>query len=206
MPDATAEKGQTPRDLFRKLIDSFESYIRDEKERGTELIPATPALVAALANPIPPPPAPRKARHPAPPAPNRPRPDLVFAWGAPAADDASDQLLTKMIEAMGYTRHDVIVTSRVDDPIEKQNPKIIVTLGEAALKQLLGPESAPLAQAQGQWLTYKGIAVMPTAHPSDLLRSPGAKKAAWADLKAVLKKLGRTPPAIAASTRPPGGA
>jgi uracil-DNA glycosylase len=194
MPDSASENEQTPRDRVKRLIDSFEAYVRAEKEQGAETVPATPALVAALANPIPRPPATRKARHPATPGPPHPRPDLVFVWGDPVADDAANQLLTKMIVAMGYARDDVVVTARVDDPIEKQNPKIIVTLGEAALKQLLGPESAPLAKIQGQWLAYKGIDVMPTFHPSYLLSTPEAKKEAWTDLKAVLKKLGRTPP------------
>ena len=41
---------------------------------------------------------------------------------------------------------------------------------------------------------------MPTFHPAYLLRTPEAKREVWADLQAVLKYLGRTPP-TATSTK-----
>lgn len=202
MPDSAAENAPTPRARFRKLIDSFEAYVQAEKEKGADTVPATPALVAALAAPIPPPPA-RKTRLPTAPGPDHPHPDLMFLRGAPdatggeppAADvNAADQLLTKMIEAMGYRRSEVIITDLENSQPSKLKPKVIVTLGTAALKHLMGPKTDSLTNLRGRWQTHQGTSVMPTFHPADLLHSKAAKTEAWSDLKAVLTKLGRTPP------------
>ncbi|MDD3276744.1 MAG: hypothetical protein PHP93_06825, partial [Kiritimatiellales bacterium] len=48
---------------------------------------------------------------------------------------------------------------------------------------------------RGTWCKYEGIDLMPTYHPAFLLRSPGRKGEVWVDLKAVLAKLGKEPPA-----------
>ena len=48
---------------------------------------------------------------------------------------------------------------------------------------------------RGKFLTYnagKGIPLMPTFHPSYLLRNPSEKVLVWADAQAVLKKIGRS--------------
>lgn len=47
---------------------------------------------------------------------------------------------------------------------------------------------------RGRWGTYRGIPVMPTYHPSFLLRQPERKKEAWSDLLEVLKKVGLPAP------------
>ncbi len=203
MPSPASETARTPREHFKQLIDSFESYVRAEKEKGVAFIPASSALVAALASPIPPPARPRKPRIQAASARERPPPELVFLdegpdttenTPEPALTGEADQLLGKMIAAMGYTRDDVIIANR--EQLASLKPKVIVTLGATALNRLMGPETASLAARRGQWLTHEGAAVMPTFHPAYLLHMPEAKKEAWADLKAVLKKLGRTPPPV----------
>jgi len=48
---------------------------------------------------------------------------------------------------------------------------------------------------RGIWQEYAGIKLMPTFHPSYLLRDPSKKKDAWSDLQLVLAELGREPPA-----------
>ncbi len=47
---------------------------------------------------------------------------------------------------------------------------------------------------RGKWQVYEGIPVMPTFHPSYLLRSPGEKGKVWEDIKLVMKKLGLSIP------------
>jgi DNA polymerase len=157
---------------------------------------------------------------------------LVFVGEAPGADEDAQgepfvgkagQLLTKMIEAMGYAREDVYICNvlkcrppgnRNPEPdevaqcepfLKKQlaaiRPRMIVALGKFAVQCLLRDDS-PISRLRGGLRTYEGIPLMPTFHPAYLLRDPSKKKLAWEDLKAVnaaLAKVGISPP------RPPAG-
>ncbi len=71
--------------------------------------------------------------------------------------------------------------------LEAIHPKAIVALGGVATKALLGI-STGITQLRGKWLDWRGIPVMPTYHPSFLLRGYNAacKREAWEDLKKVL--------------------
>jgi uracil-DNA glycosylase len=156
-------------------------------------------------------------------------PDIMFIGEAPGADEdlqgrpfvgRAGQLLTKMIEAMGYNRNEVFIgnilkcrppgnrTPNGDEMaicipfLEKQielvRPRVIVTLGKTALQGLLN-RSVAITRIRGTWQKYKGFDLMPTYHPSYLLRPPlvqqrERKKETWDDLKEVLKFLGREIP------------
>jgi DNA polymerase len=153
------------------------------------------------------------------------RPDILFIGEGPGADEdaqgrpfvgAAGQLLNKMIEAMGYRREEVFIANvvkcrppgnRVPLPEEMNacmpylkaqialiKPKTIVALGKTAIEGLLN-EPVTITRFRGTWCKYEGIDLMPTYHPAYLLRSPGKKGETWADLKAVLAKLGKEPPA-----------
>lgn len=158
------------------------------------------------------------------PGQGNPAPEILFVGEAPGADEdrqglafvgAAGQLLTRMIAAMGFTREQVFIANvlkcrppnnRPPLPEEMETclpylraqiaalkPKVIVALGATAIRGLLG-ETLGITKLRGRWLSFDGIPVMPTFHPSYLLRTPSAKHAAWDDLQAVLKALGRTPP------------
>jgi DNA polymerase len=161
-----------------------------------------------------------------------PQAHLVFVGEAPGADEdqqgepfvgKAGQLLTKMIEAMGYAREDVYICNvikcrppgnRNPEPdevaacepfLKKQlaalRPRMIVTLGKFAAQCLLRDDT-PISRLRGNFRTYEGISLMPTFHPAYLLRDPSKKKEAWTDLKAVnaaLKKLGFEPPSSPAA-------
>jgi DNA polymerase len=127
------------------------------------------------------------------------------------------QLLDKMIAAMGLDpTKDVYICNiikcrppgnRRPEPIEIEtcipylheqlaavDPKVMVLLGNTAIAGLLGTKLG-ITKVRGQWKLYRGrIPVMPTYHPSYLLReSPQqseAKKQAWEDLQSVMKELG----------------
>ncbi|MCK9343276.1 MAG: uracil-DNA glycosylase [Massilibacteroides sp.] len=71
--------------------------------------------------------------------------------------------------------------------IELINPKIIILLGATALQGLIDP-NARITKVRGQWMEWKGKLVMPTYHPSALLRNPNLKRAAWEDFKLVIDK------------------
>jgi uracil-DNA glycosylase family 4 len=156
-----------------------------------------------------------------------PNADLVFVGEAPGADEdargepfvgKAGQLLTKMIEAMGYRRQDVYICNvlkcrppgnRNPEPDEVQScepflkrqlaairPRMIVALGKFAVQCLLRDDS-PISRLRGNFRSYEGIPLMPTFHPAYLLRDPSKKKPAWEDLKAVnaaLAQVGVTPP------------
>jgi DNA polymerase len=69
-------------------------------------------------------------------------------------------------------------------------PKVIVALGGTALEGLLG-EPAFITRLRGQWQTYRDIPLMPTFHPSYLLRpeNAGQKRSVWEDMMLVMEKL-----------------
>ena len=66
-------------------------------------------------------------------------------------------------------------------------PKAIVALGGTAAKALLDVK-AGITKLRGNWHNWRDIPVMPTYHPSYLLRpyNQNAKREAWEDLKLVL--------------------
>jgi DNA polymerase len=74
--------------------------------------------------------------------------------------------------------------------IEIVRPLVIVTLGAPAVKWLTGTTEG-VTKIRGTWLNYRGIPVMPTYHPSFLLRAYTQENRAkvWSDLQAALKKI-----------------
>lgn len=152
-----------------------------------------------------------------------PRAELVFVGEGPGADEdvqgvpfvgAAGQLLTKMIEAMGFRRDDVYIcnvvkcrppNNRNPEPdevaacepflraqLKAVRPKAIVALGKFAAQTLLR-DSTPITRMRGHWREYEGIPLMPTFHPAYLLRQQAEKKKAWEDLQQVMKFFGKQP-------------
>jgi DNA polymerase len=60
------------------------------------------------------------------------------------------------------------------------NPKIIVCLGKTAFMYLMDSD-LPISKVRGQIFEFKEKKVIPTFHPSFLLRNPSAKKEAYKD-------------------------
>jgi DNA polymerase len=137
--------------------------------------------------------------------------------GEPFVGPAGD-LLTRMIEAMGWTRQTVYIanttkcrppnnrnpqpdelaqcTPFLDAQIRSIAPRIIVTLGRPAANHVLHKD-APISSLRGRFHDRAGVKVMPTFHPAYLLRDPDKKKDTWSDLKQViaeLERLGIKPP------------
>lgn len=140
---------------------------------------------------------------------------LMFVGEAPGADEdmqsrpfvgRAGQLLTKIIEAIGLKREEVLIgnVNRCRPPgnrpptfeeasmckpfLEREiaivQPEVIVTLGNTALQNLLGAKQG-ITKLRGTFQNYKGINVMPTYHPAYLLRDPSKKREVWEDLKKV---------------------
>jgi uracil-DNA glycosylase family 4 len=141
------------------------------------------------------------------------------AQGLPFVGRAG-QLLDRMIGAMGLSpEQDVYICNilkcrppgnRRPEPEEMATcipylheqlalvrPRAIVALGNTAVAALLDTRLG-ITKLRGQWKLYQGhTLVMPTYHPSYLLRpSPQqteAKRQAWQDLQLVMKELGLQP-------------
>lgn len=152
-----------------------------------------------------------------------PKAEVMFVGEAPGHDEdmqgepfvgRAGELLTKIIQAMGYKRSDVYIANvlkcrppqnRTPLPDEVSNclpyllaqieliqPRIIVALGATALRALLDVQLG-ITKMRGHWYNFRGIPIMPTFHPAYLLRNPAAKREVWQDMLAVLEKLGRKP-------------
>ncbi|WP_135081754.1 uracil-DNA glycosylase [Terasakiella sp. SH-1] len=82
----------------------------------------------------------------------------------------------------------------VERHIELVDPKMIVMLGGAAAKAVLGVHDG-ISRLRGRWFTHAtpGLSrpVQATAlfHPAYLLRSPAQKRRAWGDLLSIVEKL-----------------
>ncbi|MFW5805510.1 MAG: uracil-DNA glycosylase [Bacteroidales bacterium] len=122
----------------------------------------------------------------------------------------SGQLLDKILTACNFSREKHVFIgnivkcrppeNRTPKPDEKEaclpylmkqidmiDPPIVILLGGTALKGLIDPD-AKITQMRGKWIEWNGRIVMPTFHPSALLRTPARKKEAWEDFKKVFFK------------------
>ena len=145
--------------------------------------------------------------------------EIMFIGEGPGEDEdlqgrpfvgKAGQLLTKLIEKMGFKREDVYIGNIVKcrpplnrDPeedeisacspfIKKQaeiiSPKVIVSLGRIATQTLIGVK-IPIGKLRGKFYQFENIPLMPTFHPSYLLRNPKDKWLVWEDAQKVLEKI-----------------
>jgi DNA polymerase len=144
---------------------------------------------------------------------------LVFVGEGPGYDEdqkgepfigAAGKLLTKIIEAIKYTRDQVYICNIIKcrppgnrnplpDEIEaclpflkRQltviKPDVICALGTFAAQALLDT-TLPISKLKGRFHDYNGIRVLPTYHPAYLLRNPGKKRDVWEDMQKLMKAL-----------------
>lgn len=132
------------------------------------------------------------------------------------------ELLTRIIEnGMGISRENVFIANIVkcrptvdmamtkDRPPDKEEveacspfllrqikliqPKVIITLGSPATRFILNT-SVGITKLRGKWHEFNGIKVMPTFHPSYVLRNGGEKsplrREVWNDIQMVMEYLG----------------
>lgn len=71
--------------------------------------------------------------------------------------------------------------------IELIDPDLIVAMGNHACQALLGRRG--ITRLRGNWSEAMAKPILPMFHPAYLLRTPEAKREAWADLLALKKKL-----------------
>lgn len=144
---------------------------------------------------------------------------LVFIGEAPGEEEdlqgrpfvgRAGQLLTRIIEAMGFQRRDVYICNILKcrppgnrnpkqeemetcEPfligqVEAIGPKVICALGSFAARRILQTD-VPITVLRGKFHEFRGVRVMPTYHPAYLLRNPEAKKQVWEDVQRIMKVL-----------------
>jgi DNA polymerase len=121
------------------------------------------------------------------------------------------KLLTRMIAAMGLAREDVYIANVVKcrppgnrtpapeeiaacrEYLRRQialvKPQVVIPLGNPATRWFLGAVVG-ITRVRGQPVDQGDFVVVPTFHPSYLLRSPEEKGKAWADLQVAMGLLG----------------
>jgi len=143
--------------------------------------------------------------------------DLMFIGEGPGADEnrsgrpfvgPSGELLTKIIQAIGFTRESIFIANIVKcqppdnrapapdeigacfsylrQQVEIVKPKVICTLGSPATRTLLGVTSG-ITQLRGKMHAYGSAIVVPTFHPAYLLRTPEDKPLVWQDAQTIAK-------------------
>jgi DNA polymerase len=129
------------------------------------------------------------------------------------------QLLTKIIKAMGLSRKDVYIANIMNyrppmptpvgnrapelnemayclpflkAQLEIVQPDVIVALGNTAMEGLMGHDpKRRITKIRGQWMEFDGVPLIPTFHPSYLLRnqSMSTKRLVWEDMLSVMERL-----------------
>ena len=149
---------------------------------------------------------------------------LLFVGEGPGAEEdarglpfvgRAGQLLTKIIEAIGYRREDFYIANvvkcrppqnRTPTPeeigsctpflmaqVDSIRPLVIVALGSTAALFLTNSRG-PISALRGKFhplFWNPEILVMPTYHPAYLLRNPAAKRLVWEDVKLVKENVDR---------------
>ena len=151
-----------------------------------------------------------------------PKARLVFVGEGPGADEDekgepfvgdAGRMLNRIITAMGLQREEVYICNVVKcRPPQNRNPEkdeiaacspfllrqlnsvrpeVIVALGTFAAQTVLGTKE-PISKLRGKFHDFHGIPLMPTYHPSYLLRTGGNSDSFWTvwdDMTQVLRLL-----------------
>src|SRR5262245_16700626 len=128
----------------------------------------------------------------------------------------SGQLLDRMLACIGLDRTSTYITNVifwrppgnrpptaaevaaclpfVERLIELVSPEVLVLLGAASAKTVLGRTDG-IQRSRGRWLHFESagmarpVPAMPVYHPAYLLRQPAQKRAAWRDWLAIQTRL-----------------
>ncbi len=142
-----------------------------------------------------------------------PAADLMIIGEAPGADEdqkgepfvgRAGQLLTKILEAIGFSREDVYIANILKsrppnnrDPLPEEvaahvpilykqmtliRPRLLLCVGRTAGNTLLGMDGS-LKSLRGKFHDFYGLPTMVTYHPAALLRNSQWKRPAWEDVQ-----------------------
>ncbi len=144
---------------------------------------------------------------------------MVIGEGPGADEDATGrpfvgkagQLLDKMLASIGLSRDTNCFIANVvkcrppqnrdpepdetaacaaflDRQIALLKPRVILTVGRVPTQALL-KTSEGIGRLRGRFVDFRGIPLLPTYHPSALLRDESLKRPAWEDLKLLRERI-----------------
>lgn len=144
---------------------------------------------------------------------------LMFVGEAPGFDEdqqgmpfvgKAGQLLTRIIQAINLTRDQVYICNVIkcrppgnrnpapdeilacspflNRQIALIQPDFICALGTFAAQTLL-KTTQPISRLRGRFYDYNGTRLLPTFHPSYLLRNPDKKREVWEDMKLLMNEM-----------------
>lgn len=144
---------------------------------------------------------------------------LMFVGEAPGFDEdqqgkpfvgKAGQLLTRIIQAIHLSREEVYICNVIKcRPPGNRNPEpdeivacspflnrqiavirpaFICALGTFAAQTLI-KTTQPISRLRGRFYDYQGIQLLPTFHPSYLLRNPEKKRDVWEDMKLLMNEM-----------------
>ena len=130
-----------------------------------------------------------------------PQPDWLLVVDPPSEEEERQgqpvlggpgQLLDNMLAALGLNRRQRVYIACVPRDAEaaahamraqvrQLRPKVILAMGRVAVQTLLQTGEPP-GRLRGRAHDFEGVPLVVTYHPAALLRNPGEKGKAWADL------------------------
>lgn len=169
------------------IIDDLSGYLQCQKQMGLTRVPLSPRsmeILTAWGWPV----VPRKPfRHAGPASANVVLVDGAgtFFTGEPGA------LLKKILAAMKLAEDNVCVCNAPDAEqvfafLQSVQPVVVIALGDAAARTVTGIQK-PVAAVRGKFFDIRGFSVMPTFHPSQLLKDPGLKRPVWEDMQQIMQ-------------------
>ena len=152
--------------------------------------------------------------------------DIVFIGEGPGEEEdktglafvgKAGKLLTQIIHSIGLNRKSVYICNVVKcrppgnrNPVNDEinaclpyllkqidliQPKLIISLGNIATKSLV-KDAVGIMKMRGNIIDYNGIPLLPTFHPSYLLRNPSALPLVWSDMRKARQILFRSSPTV----------
>lgn len=100
-------------------------------------------------------------------------------------------LLKKILQAMKLAEDTVCVCNAPDADqvfafLRSIQPVVVIALGDPAARVVTGIQK-PVAAIRGKFRDIRGFSVMPTFHPSQLLKDPALKRPVWEDMQQVMQ-------------------
>jgi uracil-DNA glycosylase len=126
-----------------------------------------------------------------------PKARMVLVMKGEGFDDAAGELLSKIVQAMGFATSDVCLLSFAEiqparetllRQIRDVGPELVVALGEEAVQLLLQRDDG-IAKLRGKFHDLNGLPLMPTLHPEAMLKNPGLKREVWNEMQQVMRRL-----------------
>jgi uracil-DNA glycosylase family 4 len=169
------------------IIDDLSGYLRCQKQMGLTRVTLSPRsleILAAWGRPV----VPRKSfRHAGPASAN-----VVLVDGADTFfTGEAGALLKKILAAMKLAEDNICVCNAPDAEqvfafLQSVRPVVVIALGDRAARIVTGIQK-PVAAIRGKFFEIRGFSVMPTFHPSQLLKDPGLKRPVWEDMQQVMQ-------------------